>query len=175
MVALVTGATSGIGTETVRVLALRGAHVYLAGRSASKLASTKASLLADLPAGTKLSTIVCDLMDLTSVAATAAEFLKSEKSLDLLILNAGIMAVPTRTATVQGLEAQVGVCHVAHTLLTQQLLPALKAASTPPRVVVLSSSAHTGHELPACLTTSSRFETEPYDPWTAYGNAKAAN
>lgn len=183
-VAVVTGATSGIGVQTARVLAQRGAHVYLAGRNAQKLQQTREGLLRSLPQGTRVSTLLCDLNDLNSVRQAAHTFLQMESRLHVLVNNAGIMALPNRTATAQDLEAQVGVCHVAHFLLTQSLLPALQNAAvdagnnnnnaTPPRVVVLSSSAYSGHELPTCVAHD-RLETQPYNPWTAYGNAKAAN
>ena len=175
---LVTGATSGIGVETARVLALRGAHVYLVGRNPKKLEQTLVQLKQSLPAAqSKLSTLVCDLNDLNSVKHCAKQFLHEEKELDILVNNAGIMALQPRQETQQGLEAQVGVCHVGHFYLAKLLLPALQAASKThgsARVAALSSSAHTYHEIQSCLANE-KLDTSPYDPWTAYGNAKAAN
>jgi NAD(P)-dependent dehydrogenase (short-subunit alcohol dehydrogenase family) len=179
-VALVTGATSGIGVETARALAIRGAHVYLLGRSASKLAATKELLEKQASAAglsLQLSTIICDLADLDSVEEAAKEFLKANSSLHILINNAGVMALPERQTTAQGLEMQVGVCHTAHFLLTERLLPILLKSATieqPSRVVCLSSSANRFHNLNGLLETS-RLETVPYDAWRAYGNAKASN
>lgn len=171
-VAVVTGATSGIGIETVRVLAERGAHVYLAARNELKLEVTMESLKSNNP-DLKLDILVCDLSDLDSVKACAATFLKQNDSLDLLINNAGIMAVQTREETKQGLESQVGVCHVGHFYLTKLLLSAIQKAKAS-RVVCLSSSAHAYHQFDRCLNTE-KLETDPYDPWVAYGNAKVAN
>ena len=126
----------------------------------------------------KISIIPCDLNDLQSVQHCARTFLKMESKLDILINNAGIMAVPTRQATKQGyLEQQVGICHVGHFYLTELLLPALENAGTndsPSRIVCLSSSAHRFHQMEDCLKDS-KLDTIPYDPWVAYGNAKVAN
>lgn len=174
-VAIVTGATSGIGLDTARVLALKGAKVYMAARSLKKLEATKARL--EEETGKEVLMLECDLNDLDSVQKAAKHFLQNEKKLDILINNAGIMALPERTATKQKLEAQVGVCHVGHVYLTKLLIDALRNAGTkisPSRVVVLSSSAHAYHDMAECLK-SDTLETTPYDPWVAYGNAKAAN
>jgi NAD(P)-dependent dehydrogenase (short-subunit alcohol dehydrogenase family) len=171
-IAFVTGATSGIGIETARVLALRGAHVYLAARNEEKLQATKDQLLKDNPEF-KIDILVCDLSDLDSVKSCAASFLKQQDKLDILINNAGIMAVPNRQETKQGLESQVGVCHVGHFYLTSLLLPAVEKSKNG-RVVCLSSSAQAMHQFDKCLQ-SEMLETEPYHEWTAYGNAKVAN
>jgi NAD(P)-dependent dehydrogenase (short-subunit alcohol dehydrogenase family) len=178
-VALVTGATSGIGVETARVLALQGARVYLAGRSPSKLQAVLQDVQKNLPEdkATLVSTLECDLNDLDSVRRGAREFLKEQSKLHLLVTNAGVMALPQRQATAQGLEQQVGICHVGHFYLAQLLLPALQAAGkdkSGARVVALSSSAHSYHEISKCIADP-KLDTVPYDPWTAYGNAKCAN
>lgn len=176
-VALVTGATSGIGVDTARVLALQGAHVYIAARNPKKMQETKDELLKTLPQGSKITLLTCDLSDLDSVRACAKEFLQKEDKLHMLINNAGIMALPERVPTNQGLESQVGVCHVAHFYLTQLLMPALEKAATknhPARLVVLSSSAHAYHDIEKMLK-SPKLETDPYDAQTGYGNAKGSN
>lgn len=147
-VVIVTGPTSGIGIETARVLALKGAHVVLAARSETKLAATKAELeekLAKVGVKAKLSAIKCDLSDLASVKEFVASFLALKTpGLHYLICNAGVMALRERRPTSQGLEQQVGINHVGHTYLTMLLLPTLKASSTPAaksRVICLSSTA----------------------------------
>lgn len=179
-ICIVTGATSGIGEETARVLALRGAaQVYICARNPSKLETSMSEMIKALPptSKAKISTLVCDLGDLESVKACAATFLKKESKLDLLVNNAGIMALPEFKPTAQGLESQVGVCHVGHFLLTKLLTPALKKAATketPARVVSLSSSGHRYHEI-ATLVQNPKLETVPYDKWGAYGNAKGSN
>jgi NAD(P)-dependent dehydrogenase (short-subunit alcohol dehydrogenase family) len=179
-VVLITGPTSGIGQETARVLAKRGAHVVLAARNVMKLETTKKDIedsLSSSPNGetlikAQLTCLQCDLDDLASVRKCAEQFAAMNLPLDILICNAGVMAVPSRSSTKQGLEQQVGVCHVAHFFLTQLLMPQLEKAA-PSRVVVLSSSAYRLHE--ASYLKEPRFETEPYDAWTAYGNAKVSN
>jgi NAD(P)-dependent dehydrogenase (short-subunit alcohol dehydrogenase family) len=121
--------------------------------------------------------LTCDLADLKSVKACAETFLKQESELHILINNAGIMALPEFTPTKQGLESQVGVCHVGHFYLTKLLLPALEKAATkesPARVVALSSSAHRNHDI-AQLLTSPQLLTTPYDADVGYGNAKSCN
>ena len=109
-VALVTGVTSGIGKETARVLALRGAHVILASRNVQKLNATKTYLeesLASSGKSAKFSVLQLDLGDLDSVRAAAAKFKKMGLGLNLLINNAGVMALAKRTPTKQNFEAQV--------------------------------------------------------------------
>jgi len=169
-VALVTGPTSGIGVETARVLALRGARVVLVARNNEKLQTTKALILASVPSAT-IDTIVADLSDLGSVQKAARQFLALDIALDLLILNAGIMALPTRCSTTQGFEKQVGTNHLGHFLLTRILQDKLLASHG--RLVVLSSSAHRFADY--SFLSEERLETQPYNEWVAYGNAKAAN
>jgi retinol dehydrogenase 12 len=180
-VAIVTGPTSGIGTETARILAARGAHVILAARNDAKLQATRSNLeknLAETGIKGKFTTIQIDLNDLASVHNFVEEFKKLNVPLHLLINNAGVMRIPERRATKQGLEQQIGINHVGHFYLTCLLIDKLKASSTPEsksRVVCLSSVAFR-------LATESFFhadntglETTPYNPWVAYGNAKLSN
>jgi NAD(P)-dependent dehydrogenase (short-subunit alcohol dehydrogenase family) len=171
-VALVTGPTSGIGQETARVLALRGARVVLASRNEAKLKATQTLIEASVP-GAQVDGIRCDLADLVSVRACAAAFEKLGTPLHYLINNAGVMAMRTRQETAQGLEFQIGVNHVGHFLLAKLLTPKL-IASKPSRVVCLSSSGH--------WRASTEYLDKPtlelidaYDPWTNYGNSKYAN
>ena len=117
---MVTGCTSGIGVDTVKALAKRGAHVYMVARSAEKLKRLKDSIKG------KCETIVCDLSDLKAVRNCAKIFLSDVSSgkisgLDVLILNAGVMALKHRQETQQGFEKQVGVNHIAHYTLTKLL------------------------------------------------------
>lgn len=187
-VAVVTGATSGIGIETARVLVLRGAHVFIAARNPKKLEATRLELISNLPSSCyyedRIHILPCDLEDLQSVKHAAKSILSSpitkmsdnnKQKLDILINNAGIMAVPSRTETKQGLESQVGVNHVGHFYLTKLLLPAIQN-SEDGRIVCLSSSAHAYHDITNLLSSSSsKLETDPYDHWVAYGNSKCAN
>jgi NAD(P)-dependent dehydrogenase (short-subunit alcohol dehydrogenase family) len=176
-IVIVTGATSGIGVDTAGVLYQKGATVYIAARNPSKLEETKDLILKKYNSKTKgtIHTLICDLSDLDSVKQCAEVFLKSEHQLDILINNAGIMALPQRVPTKQGLESQVGVCHVGHFYLTQLLLSTIRKSHG--RVVCVSSSAHQGHQMKRMLatTTPQPLETVPYDSWVAYGNAKCCN
>jgi NAD(P)-dependent dehydrogenase (short-subunit alcohol dehydrogenase family) len=176
-IVIVTGATSGIGVDTAGVLYQKGAIVYIAARNPSKLEEIKDLISRKYDSKTKgsIHTLICDLSDLDSVKQCAEVFLKSEHQLDILINNAGIMALPQRVATKQGLESQVGVCHVGHFYLTQLLLPTITKSHG--RVVCVSSVAHRRHQMKQLLatTTPQPLETVPYDPWVAYGNAKCCN
>ena len=164
---MVTGCTSGIGVDTVKALAKRGAHVYMVARSAEKLKRLKDSIKG------KCETIVCDLSDLKAVRNCAKIFLSDVSSgkisgLDVLILNAGVMALKHRQETQQGFEKQVGVNHIAHYTLTKLLLPALQK-SAPSRIVSVSSSAHRMCDPVYILDQQNvNLETIPYDPWIAY-------
>jgi NAD(P)-dependent dehydrogenase (short-subunit alcohol dehydrogenase family) len=174
---MVTGPTSGIGIDTARALAAAGAHVFLVARNPTKLEETKRAIEKRVPSA-KLSILTCDLGDLKSVQYCAEKFLEQKLNLHILINNAGIMALPERKSTTQGLEQQVGVCHVGHFLLTKLLLPSLQAGAKelakPSRIVCLSSIAHTGHEM-GKLLENPKLETVPYSEWVAYGNDKCAN
>lgn len=173
---IVTGATSGIGVDTAGVLYQNGATVYIAARNPTKLEETKELIMMKYDSKNKgeIHTLICDLSDLDSVKQCAEIFLKSESQLDILINNAGIMALPQRVPTKQGLESQVGVCHLGHFLLTKTLLPAI-SKSHEGRVVSVSSLAHRRHHMKELLSSQPPLETLPYDPWVAYGNAKCCN
>ena len=175
-VVLVTGAMSGISVKTVWVLALRGAHVIIAGRNASNLETTKKQLIVELPLDSnKVDTVVCDLNDLQSGKHCAncvslnREWRRQNRYLSEQCQNQGDTH-PDRKK--QRLESQVGVCHVGRFYLTKLLLPAIQKASG--RVVCLSSSAHLRHDMQKCLV-SPMLDTDPYHEWTAYGNTKACN
>lgn len=163
--AIVTGATAGLGVETARVLALRGAEVVLAVRDIGAAEPVRTMIE---EAGGKASISALDLSDLRSVEAFAAR--ESDAPLHLLINNAGIMACPL-AFTAQGFESQVGVNHLGHFHLAVLLLPALRAAGAA-RVVSVSS---TGHHWSAFDFDDPNFERGDYDPLRAYGRAKTAN
>ena len=163
--AIITGGTSGLGLETARVLASRGAEVVLTGRDLAAAAPLVEAITA---AGGKASAVFMDMADLRSVEAFAAT--QGSAPLHLLINNAGVMACPIRR-TAQGFEMQLGVNHVAHFHLTNLLLPALKAAGGA-RVVSLSSS---GHHWGPFNFADPNFEHTEYDPLASYGQSKSAN
>ncbi len=176
-VAIVTGANSGIGTETARVLARGGAHVFLACRSLETAEATAQALRASLPAGAgKVDVLALDLADLASVRAGAAEFLATGLPLHILVNNAGVMATPL-AKTAQGYELQAGTNHVGHFLFTKLLLPRLEA-SAPARIVNVSSGLHTRGKAARLLETLERdpgFAQRKYVPFDAYGDSKLAN
>lgn len=176
-VAIVTGANSGIGTETARVLALGGAQVILGCRSVTLGEEVATRLRASLPAGAgQLDVQAVDLADLVSVRAFAEAYLASGRRLHILVNNAGVMAPPLGK-TAQGHELQVGTNHLGHFLLTTLLLPLLEA-SAPARIVNVSSGLHTrgkGERLLETLERDPGYTSRKYVPFDAYGDSKLAN
>jgi NAD(P)-dependent dehydrogenase (short-subunit alcohol dehydrogenase family) len=160
--AIVTGGYSGIGLETTKALAKAGAHVVVPARrpDAAKDAAGDIAEVDEL-----------DLGDLASVRGFAERFLASGRSIDILINNAGIMALPELTRIGDGWEAQFATNHLGHFVLTNLLWPAL-VADGGARVVALSS---TGHKNSGIRWEDPQFETTPYDKWQAYGQAKTAD
>lgn len=163
-VAIVTGGYSGIGLETARGLAGKGAKVIVPVRSPAKAKENLSGIEGNI------TTAAMDLADLSSIKRFAQDVLDSEGQLDLLISNAGIMACP-ETRVGPGWEAQFGVCHMGHFALTQELFPLLTRTPSA-RVVALSS---TGHKLTDILWDDIHYQKTPYDKWQAYGQAKTAN
>ena len=161
--ALVTGGYSGIGTETTRALVRAGARVVVPARRPEKAREE----LADL--GDAVEVDELDLGDQDSVRGFVARFLAGDRSLDLLIANAGIMACP-ETRVGPGWEAQFGTNHLGHFALVTGLWPAL-ARDGGARVVSLSSMGH--HR--GGIRWDDVMWTHDYDKWTAYGQAKTAN
>ena len=138
-VAVVTGANTGIGYETALRLAQEGATVVLAGRSLAKLTDAAGRIRAQLPFST-VEVEVLDLASLESVRKFAAAFLARHGTLDALINNAGVSAIPERRETADGIEQILQVNFLGHFLLTSLLMPALRAAAAP-RVINVSSRA----------------------------------
>lgn len=174
---IVTGASSGLGIETARVLARAGGDVVMACRDTAAGERVAAELRTGFgPNAGTLSVAALDLADLESVAAFARGILEGGQPLDHLVNNAGVMATPL-SFTKQGFELQVGTNHVGHYLLTRLLLPALERAPAA-RVVTLSSALHTrgrGERLLRTLGDDRRYESRRYAPFDAYGDAKLAN
>ena len=133
--ALITGANSGLGLETARALARRGARVVLACRSLERAEQARAELQADCSG--ELISLQLDLADLESVRRSSDQLADQLGSCDVLINNAGVMAPPRRLSA-QGHELQFAVNHLGHFALTQKLLPLLKPQG---RVVHVSSGA----------------------------------
>ena len=165
---LVTGGYSGLGRETARAMAARGAHVILSGRDEGKLSEAAKSIANDT--GATIDTLVCDLASLASIREAADEANKRFEKLDLLINNAGVMACD-EAKTADGFEMQFGTNHVGHFLLTNLLVELLKKGDRP-RIVNLSSRGH--HIAPVDLDDPN-FENRDYDKWVSYGQSKTAN
>lgn len=162
--AIVTGGYSGIGLETTRALAAKGAQVIVPVRSPDKAAEALSTV-----AG-QVTSAPMDLADLGSVKRFAEEMTDSHSGIDLLINNAGVMACP-ETRVGPGWESQFGVNHMGHFALTNALMPLLQK-SEGTRVVALSS---TGHKLSDIIWDDIQFDSADYDKWVAYGQAKSAN
>ena len=162
--AIVTGGYSGIGLETTRALAEKGARVIVPVRSPSKAAANLAEVDGDV------QTEPLDLGDIGSVRKFADSMLAELDDLDLLINNAAIMACPEARVG-PGWESQFGVNHMGHFALTQWLMPLLtKTRGT--RVIALTSTAH---KLSDIRWDDIQFASGDYDKWQAYGQAKTAN
>jgi NAD(P)-dependent dehydrogenase (short-subunit alcohol dehydrogenase family) len=167
--AIVTGANSGLGLETTRALARKGAKVILACRSRSKADSAIAELAADGIARDLLEFGACDLSSLASIRAFADAVRSEHAHVDLLINNAGVMALPYGK-TVDGFEMQFGTNHLGHFALTGLLLDRL-LASTSARVVTLSSLTHAY----ARMRFDDLHASRRYNEWLVYGRSKLAN
>jgi NAD(P)-dependent dehydrogenase (short-subunit alcohol dehydrogenase family) len=166
--ALITGANSGIGLETARVLARHGARVILAGRSQDRLDEAVRTLRGEMP-DAELDTLVVDLGDLASIREAAGRIARTE-TVDLLINNAGVMNLPERRTTVDGFEVTVGTNHLGHFAFTAQLMPALRRSAAA-RIVTVSAIAASWRS--GALTDL--MSVRRYRPMGAYAKSKRAN
>jgi len=168
-VAVVTGANSGLGYHVAQALAIAGATVVLACRNQIRAESAVASIRASAPAA-KVTFRRLDLADLASVADFADGYRTEHDRLDLLVNNAGLMAVD-QSRTKDGFETQLGVNHLGHFALTARLLPAL--LTTPgARIASMSSMGHWGGHL---AMDDLMFDRRGYHRWFAYYQSKLAN
>lgn len=167
-IAVVTGATSGIGFEAAFALAEAGARVVLASRNEAKGAEMMARIRAAFPRA-EVSFEPLDLSSLKSVADCAERLSRTLPRIDLLINNAGVMAIPTRHVTDDGFEMQLGANYLGHFALTLHLLPMIFKGSSS-RVVTLSSLAHRSGRIHFDDLQFSR----SYRPWPAYCQSKLA-
>ena len=166
--AVVTGATGGLGLETAMALAGAGAEVVLTGRNEAKGARALDAICARHREAL-ISYETLDLASLASVAGFAARFAALHPSLDMLINNAGVMALPSRQLTADGFEMQFGTNYLGHYALTAHLLPMLRRGQAP-RVVNLSSLAHRG----GAIDFDDLQGAKSYSPWKAYSQSKLA-
>jgi protochlorophyllide reductase len=167
-IALVTGANSGLGMETTKALAAKGAHVIMACRSAERGRIARDAVKKQLP-GASLDLVALDLASLASIRDFAAQVQRSYERLDLLFNNAGIMAIPQRD-TKDGFEMQFGTNHLGHFALTGLLLPTLLATSQS-RVITTTSLARRAGKVDFDDINHQR----SYGRWSAYGQSKTAN
>jgi NAD(P)-dependent dehydrogenase (short-subunit alcohol dehydrogenase family) len=167
--AVVTGANGGLGFQTALALAGAGAHVVVAARDLGKTAQAEARLRERYPSAS-LEVVPLDLGDLSVVSAAAQKVLAGHERIDLLVNNAGVMAMPQRM-TVDGFETQFGVDHLGHWAFTAHLLPALLRAPAARVVTVTSTARHRARRLDPADPHLRR----NYGAWAAYSQAKMAN
>jgi NAD(P)-dependent dehydrogenase (short-subunit alcohol dehydrogenase family) len=167
--AVVTGANSGIGFETAKALALAGAEVVLATRSAERGEAAVAAVRRVAPDAT-LTREALDTSNLASVAEFAAARHRDGRPIDLLVNNAGIMNIPQRTLSADGFELQLATNHLGHFALTAQLLDLLRGAESG-RVVSVSSGAA---RWPASIHLDDLQFEHSYRGWSAYQQSKLA-
>ena len=168
-IAIVTGAGSGLGFETVRALAGKNAKVVMAVRNTAKGREAAARIKKECPRA-DVDVMELDLADLSSVRKFVQDFTKRFSRLDLLINNAGVM-VPPYGKTVDGFELQFGTNHLGHFALTILLIDMLKNVSGS-RIVTVSSGAHAFGMLDF---DDLNWEKRRYNAWQAYGDSKLAN
>ncbi len=160
----ITGASSGIGAEAAKCFGLANANVYLAGRDiikTNKVAEEIKLLVAD---PSKIHSIELDLSDVASVRKCIQEFLQLNVHLDILLNNAGCMALQERTLSVNKLEIQMATNHFGHFELTNGFLPILNPNA---RIINVSSLAHFRSPI---LFDDIHFETTPYEPVCTYNS-----
>lgn len=165
---VVTGASSGLGLESAKALAAKGATVVMACRNPARAEAAAVEVRREAPEA-KVELRTLDVASLESVEAFARGLAASYGAIDGLMNNAGIMAVP-RALTVDGFESQLGTNHLGHFALSLRLLPALERSAAP-RLVVIASQAHRSGAI--------RFEDlmgeRSYSATSAYGQSKLAN
>lgn len=167
--AVVTGGNAGLGIETVRALAAANADVIMASRNPEKARAAREQVLGAVPSA-KVEAVELDLASLDSVRKAAAVITERSPSLDLLVNNAGVMALPEEK-TEEGFEMQFGVNHLGHWALTSLLMPALLAAPAARIVTVTSTAHHFGRS----IDPDNPHLHGRYRPWRAYFQSKLAN
>ena len=166
---LITGVSAGLGIETARALAARGADVVGAARDLAKAEGATAEVRAAAAAGGgSFELVQLDLASLASVRACADALIADGRGFDIVIANAGVM-VPPYGRTTDGFETQFGTNHLGHFVLINRIASLLNDGG---RLVNLSSS---GHSYAVTDLEDPNFDTTPYDPWVGYGRSKTAN
>ena len=174
LVVIVTGASSGIGVETVRAMAKAGATCIMCARDMPKAQLVAADIIQST-GNSKVEVENLELDSLESVRAFVQRFVDSKRALNILINNAGVMACP-KSLTKDGFETQFGTNHLGHFVLTTGLLPALKQGAIESgrksRVVNLSSSAHALSDVDF---NDINFKNRDYEEFVSYGQSKTCN
>ncbi|KAJ8471560.1 hypothetical protein OPV22_025903 [Ensete ventricosum] len=173
---IVTGGASGIGTETARVFALRGAHVIIAARNLEAADGAKQLIQRTAPAS-RVDILELDLSSLKSVRTFADKFLSMDLPLNILINNAGVMLCPYQLSQ-DGIEMQFATNHLGHFLLTNLLLEKMKSTAKKTgiegRIINLSSIAHI-HTYNEGIWFDKLNDEDVYSDRKAYGQSKLAN
>jgi NAD(P)-dependent dehydrogenase (short-subunit alcohol dehydrogenase family) len=165
---VITGANGGLGLASAKALAGRGAHVVMAVRNEAKAADAHAEIMAAHP-GAALEIVRLDLGSLASVATAAEQIAAAHDRIDILMCNAGVMALPQGT-TVDGFDTQMGTNVLGHWALISHLLPVV-VATPGARVVTLSSTAqHAGRP----IDPADPHMRDGFDAWRMYGQTKLA-
>lgn len=176
LTAIVTGASSGIGAETARILAMRGVHVVMAVRNVASGEEVQHNIAKEIP-NAKVDVMELDLTSMASVRKFASEYESSGLPLNLLINNAGIMAPPFLLSQ-DKIELQFATNHVGHFLLTNLLLEKMKHTALESqkegRIVIVSSEAHR-YTYKEGIRFDKINDKESYSPLYAYGQSKLAN
>jgi len=167
--AFITGGASGLGMETARALASKGAHIVIAARDLAK-GDEAAKTVREATGSNAVDVIECDLASLGAVRQCAKTANAKYDKIDLLINNAGVMACPL-SKTADGFEMQFGTNHIGHFLLTNLLMPLVEKGENP-RIVNLSSR---GHHFDTVHFDDPNFEHRDYEIWASYGQSKTAN
>jgi NAD(P)-dependent dehydrogenase (short-subunit alcohol dehydrogenase family) len=166
---LVTGVSAGLGVETARALARRGARVVGAARDLAKAERATAQVRADAAGGGgSLELVELDLASLASVRVCADALKARDEPFDLVIANAGVMATPFGH-TADGFETQFGTNHLGHFVFVNRIAALMRPGA---RLVSLSSS---GHRFSDVDLDDPNFERTPYEPFLGYGRSKTAN
>ncbi|XP_065869483.1 short-chain dehydrogenase TIC 32, chloroplastic-like [Euphorbia lathyris] len=176
LTAIVTGASSGIGSETARVLALRGVHVVMGVRNVSAGNNVKDTIVKDIPSA-KVEVMELDLSSMTSVRKFASDFGSAGLPLNILINNAGIMAIPFALSK-DNIELQFATNHIGHFLLTHLLLDTMKKTTHDSkregRIINVSSEAHR-YSYSEGIRFDKINDQSGYSNIFAYGQSKLAN
>jgi len=178
---LITGANTGLGLESAKRLALAGANIIITARSQSKADGAVQKVISAVPLATAQRVVGVSL-DLASLASVRSlpERLEAvlgarDAPIDVLLNNAGVMAIPERLETADGFERTIGVNHLGHFALVAALLPSLKRASGGFRVINVSSNAHRFASSDDIVSALDAQLDPSYSAWGNYGLSKAAN